>query len=368
MAEAEDFRYMAEALRLAQQGRYTTQPNPQVGCLLVAGGEVVGAGWHTRAGTPHAEILALQAAGERARGSTAYVTLEPCNHHGRTPPCSVALLGAGVRRVVCGSLDPNPHAAGGLARLAAAGVAVESGVLAEAAERLNKGFFSRMSRARPWLRLKLAMSLDARTAMADGESRWISSEASRRDVQRLRAGACAVLTGLSTVLHDDPRLDLRLTPGELGIQGEVRQPLRVILDPRLRTPRTAKILQPPGEVLLLTAQEQPAHGFPAGVSVEATSTSGPRLDLTEVLRLLARRQLGLVQAECGATLAGALITAGLVDELLLYLAPHLMGSQARGLALLPQLQRMSQRLSWRLIDERRVGPDLRLTLVPAGAE
>lgn len=359
---------MAQALRLARKGRYTTQPNPQVGCVLVRDGEMVGSGWHARAGAPHAELLALSAAGGRARGATAYITLEPCNHQGRTPPCSAALLAAGVRRVVCAVLDPNPAAAGGLARLAAAGVAVEMGVLRQAAEALNRGFFSRLTRGRPWVRLKLAMSLDARTAMASGESRWISSEASRRDVQRLRAEACAVLTGVATVSADDPRLDVRLSSAELGIEGEVRQPLRVILDPRLRTPRQARALAPPGEVLLLSTGQRAGDGYPVGVSVSVVPAVGERLQLPAVMALLAQRELGLVQVECGENLAGALIAAGLVDELVLYLGPHLMGSAARGLAALPHLQRMSQRLPWRLIDERRVGPDLRLTAVPGERE
>lgn len=364
MADADDYRYMAQALRLAARGRYTTQPNPHVGCLVVADGRVVGTGWHEVAGQPHAEVLALEAAGARAAGATVYTTLEPCNHHGRTPPCTEALAKAGVARVVCGSLDPNPAAAGGLQWLAARGIRVEAGVLASQSERLNKGFYSRIRWARPWVRLKVAVSLDGRTAMADGESQWISGEAARRDVQRLRAQACAILTGVGTVIADDPRLDVRLDSDALGVAGEVRQPLRVILDPSLRTPPDARVLAPPGRVLILTGPAHSTARFPAGTDIRSLDPGG-RPALEHVMSTLAGMQIGLLHVECGQTLAGALVEADLVDELVLYLAPHLMGSEGRALANLPGLKRMAQRLPWRLQEQRRVGADLRITAVPA---
>ncbi len=367
MADADDYRFMAQALRIAARGRYTTQPNPQVGCLVVRDGQVVGSGWHVAAGQPHAEVLALEAAGSDAAGATVYSTLEPCNHHGRTPPCTQALLKAGVARVVCGSLDPNPAAAGGLQWLAARGISAEAGVLAMQSEALNRGFYSRIRRGRPWVRLKVAVSLDGRTAMADGESQWISGEAARRDVQRLRAQACAILTGVGTVLADDPRLDVRLAAAELGAAGEVRQPLRVILDSSLRTPITARVLAPPGRVLILTGPAHATESYPPGVEIRSLNPQG-RPELRDVMGTLAGMQVGLVHVECGQTLAGALIEAGLVDELVLYLAPHLMGSQARALACLPSLKRMAQRLQWRLTEQRRVGADLRITAVPARVE
>ncbi len=263
-----DHRHMARALKLGERGLYTTDPNPRVGCVLVRAGEFVGEGWHCRAGAPHAEVHALQQAGERARGATAYVTLEPCCHHGRTPPCSEALVAAGVTRVVAALRDPNPRVAGGgLAQLAAAGVAVEDGVMADAATTLNLGFISRMTRGRPWVRVKLAMSLDGRTALANGVSQWITGEAARRDVQYWRARSSAILTGSGTVLADDPSLTVRLAAGELSphclenvdpATVAVRHPLRVVADARLRTPPQARLLNTPGAVLIATGAAAPA--------------------------------------------------------------------------------------------------------------
>src|SRR6056297_2282103 len=283
---------MARALRLAERGRYTTAPNPRVGCVLVRGGAVVGEGWHERAGGPHAEIVALAAAGAAARGATAYVSLEPCCHHGRTGPCTEALIEAGVARVVYGADDPNPRVAGeGAARLRAAGIDVAGGLLAAQSERLNAGFLLRMRHGRPRVTLKIASSLDGATAMASGESRWITGDAARRDVQRLRAASGAILTGIGTVLADDPRLTVR---GE-AFGAAPRQPLRVVLDSRLRTPADAKVLAGTGAVLALLAQ----------------------------------REINDVLVEAGPELCGAFLAAGLVDELVIYLAPHIMGSETR---------------------------------------
>jgi diaminohydroxyphosphoribosylaminopyrimidine deaminase/5-amino-6-(5-phosphoribosylamino)uracil reductase len=356
---ARDARHMARALRLATRGLNTTDPNPRVGCVVALGDEVVGEGFHERAGGPHAEAVALAAAGGRARGATAYVTLEPCSHHGRTPPCADALVAAGVARVVYAAGDPDPRVnGGGAARLRAAGIEVASGVLERSARNLNAGFFSRIERGRPWVRLKLACSLDGRTALASGDSRWITSEAARADVQRLRARASVVLTGIGTVLADDPRLDVRLG-------GATRQPLRVVLDPRLETPPAARILQPPGEALVLACAAGRLDARPlqaAGARVETLPGEPAALDLEMVLARLAALEVNEVHAECGATLAGALLAAALVDEIVVYLAPVLLGEESRPLASLGPIASMQERLRLEIVSERRVGPDLRLVL------
>lgn len=396
--------HMARAIRLASQGLYTTDPNPRVGCVIVKDGEAVGEGWHRRAGGPHAEPIALAAAGAAARGATAYVSLEPCCHHGRTPPCTEALLAAGVARVVVAMTDPNPLVAGsGLDRLRAGGVAVEQGLLEAEARRLNPGFIKRMERGLPYVRVKLAASLDGRTAMASGESQWITSAAARRDVQFLRARSSAILTGLGTLLADDPSLNVRLTPAELpglGPDEAVRQPLRVVVDSHLRTPPTARLLALPGQTLIVCldseakglapgepeADRAPAWdrdldqgGPPSGwdakraACLEAAGAGilrvppGPGgVDLEALLGYLARMEINEVLIEAGATLAGSALQAGLVDELVLYLAPHLMGDAGRGLFHLPGLERMSDRLALRIQDLRGIGPDLRVTAVRQG--
>ncbi len=356
---ANDYRQMARALTLAQRGLYSADPNPRVGCVLIKDNRVVGEGWHERAGEAHAEVMALEAAGERARGATAYVTLEPCCHHGRTPPCTDALLAAGVVRVVAAMSDPNPQVAGkGLAILRAAGVAVECGFMEAEARALNPGFIQRMIRQRPFLRVKLAMSLDGRTALASGASQWLTGAAARQDVQRLRARSSAILTGSGTVLADDPHLNVRLPE-------TARQPLRVLLDTRLRTPPTARTLQLPGAVLIFTA----AVNAPRQAALQATGAEIVRipqtdrgLDLAAVMAELARRECNEVQVESGPTLAGALLQAGLIDELILYLAPLLLGDQARGLFHLPELNRMSERTELEILETRMVGKDWRLRL------
>ena len=352
---------MAQALRLAERGLYTTQPNPRVGCVIAHGAEVVGQGWHRRAGEPHAEVFALREAGDRARGATAYVTLEPCAHHGRTPPCADALIAAGVKRVVIAVEDPFPQVDGrGMARLLAAGIAVESGLMREAARELNIGFFSRIERNRPWVCVKLAMSLDGRTALADGESKWITGEAARADVQRWRARSSAILSGSGTVLADDPRLTVRLPKGEQFIP-----PWRVVLDRCLRTPAGSHVLD--GAVPTLVLHDPAAFHVDerfGRVEQMTVPVQGNALDLAAVLALLAGRGCNEVHVEAGPTLCGALFAAGLVDELLLYVAPLLLGDSARSLLQLPTLSDMARRWQLQVIDQRQVGSDWRLRLRP----
>ncbi len=324
-----DQHYMARAIRLAARGVYTTHPNPNVGCVLVNDGAVVGEGWHRQAGGPHAEVFALQQAGERARGATVYVTLEPCSHHGRTPPCVGALVAAGVGRVMVAMQDPNPRVAGrGMQGLRDAGIAVQAGLLEDQARALNPGFISRMQRGRPWVRVKLAASLDGRTAMASGESKWISGAAARQDVQRLRARSSAILTGIGTVLADDPALNVRLDVQQLCGVEPLRQPLRVVLDPELDMPAQAQMLSLPGQTLIFTSVSDPRRyaGLQQnGAEIALVAGARGQLDLSAVLEQLAAREINEVLLECGPTLAGAFLQAGLVDELIVYLAPHLMG-------------------------------------------
>lgn len=357
----DDYRHMARALMLARRGLYGADPNPRVGCVLVREGQVIGEGWHERAGEPHAEVNALEAAGDRARGATAYVTLEPCCHHGRTPPCTDALLNAGIIRMVAAMPDPNPQVAGrGLTQLREAGVAVECGLLEAEARALNPGFIQRMTQGRPFVRLKLAMSLDGRTALASGESQWLTDEAARQDVQRLRARSSAILTGIGTVLADDPGLNVRLLEAS-------RQPLRVILDTELRTPPAARTLQLPGSTLIFTAATDTAVQAPlqaAGAEIAVIPRREWGLSLPAIMTELARRECNEIHVECGPTLAGALLQAELVDELVVYMAPLLLGDKARGLFQLPELTRMSQRIELEILEARAVGRDWRLRLKP----
>lgn len=350
---------MARALRLAERGAWTTRPNPMVGCVLAHGDEVVGEGWHQRQGGPHAEVFALEAAGERARGATAYVTLEPCAHTGHTGPCADALVGAGVSRVVSAMRDPFPQVDGsGFERLRAAGIEVSHGLMEAAAKALNRGYLSRVVRGRPWLRVKLAMSLDGHTALASGESKWISGEASRRDVMRWRARAGALMTGSGTVMADDPQLTVRLDEG-----ADFVPPLRVVLDPGLATVARGRIREGDAPTLYVhAANAKPPRGFSSDrVAVPAV---GNTLDLASVLRVLAARGINEVQVEAGATLAGAFMQAGLVDEVLLYMAPVLLGAQARPLFAGLDIHDMTQRMALRIEDIVSVGDDLRLRLVP----
>lgn len=359
---------MAQALRLARRGRYTTHPNPRVGCVLVKSGRVVGEGFHLSAGSPHAEINALRAAGSRSKGATAYVTLEPCCHQGRTPPCSEALVSAGIIRAVVAMEDPNPLVSGGgIKAMRQAGINVECGVLASEACELNTGFISRMQRRRPWVRLKSAISVDGKTAMANGESQWITGEAARRDVQYLRAGCSAIMTGSATVIADDPSMNVRLSSEDLGIGGKVRQPLRVILDTVLRVPPQAKIFSPPGRCLVLTACEESRRIESlrsAGAEVVNIPRSAKGLQLSEVMRFLCEREINELHVEAGPVLGGALVGEGLVDEFMVYMASHLMGDQARGLVNLPHLHSMTQRIALRFRDIRVIGDDLRISMTP----
>ena len=366
MTPVNDHSYMARALRLAERGLLTTDPNPRVGCVLVKAGRIVGEGWHERTGEPHAEVHALQEAGDLAAGATAYVTLEPCCHQGRTPPCTEALIAAGVARVVAAMEDPNPQVAGkGLSVLRQAGIDTRSGVLAAEAEQLNTGFVMRMRQGRPRVRCKLAMSVDGRTAMASGESQWITGEAARRDVHRLRAHSSAIMTGIETVLADDPSLTAR-PGGETG--DDIRQPVRIILDSRLRTPPDAKLLQMPGKTLLITGvadADKTARLTRKGVEVVTLPLKDERLDLPAVLQYLGTLEMNAVHLEAGATLCGALLQAALIDELVIYMAPHLMGNAARGLFVLPGLERMEQRIQLSINDIRAVGEDWRITATVA---
>jgi len=353
-----DHQHMAHALRLAERAAYTARPNPMVGCVIARDEVVVGEGWHQRTGGPHAEVFALRQAGEQARGATAYVTLEPCAHHGRTPPCALALIDAGVSRVVAAMRDPFPKVdGGGFVLLREAGIEVAEGLMAAQARELNHGFLSRIERGRPWVRVKLAASLDGRTAMADGSSKWITGAAAREDVQHWRARAGAILTGAATVLADDPMLTVRLA------DTEVLPPLRVVLDARLRSLECARVREGGAPTLYV---HDAAVSPPDAADAEFASVPSHdgRLDLGAVLTLLAERGINEVHTEAGATLAGALLAGGWVDELLLYQAPTLLGEQ--GLPLLSGLgiHAMDQQRRMRVVDQRLVGSDLRLLLRP----
>ena len=346
---------MTRALKLAARGLYTTAPNPRVGCVLVKGGHVIGEGWHERAGGPHAEVLALAAAREPVHGATAYVTLEPCAHHGRTPPCANALVEARVARVVAAMEDPNPLVSGqGFAILKAAGVEVASGLLQAEAEEVNIGFASRMRRGRPWVRMKIAASLDGRTALSNGQSRWITGEAARRDGHRWRARACAVLTGIGTVKEDNPQLTVR------GVRTP-RQPLRIVVDSRLETPLGAKVL---GAGTLIAAASRDEARTQAlqerGAQVTICPNAAGKVDLAELMRELGRRELNEIHVEAGYKLNGSLLAAGLVDELLIYFGPHILGDAARGMFHLPALEDLAGRHSFEVREVRRIGEDVRI--------
>ena len=355
-----DHVHMAHALRLAERGLHTTQPNPRVGCVIARGETVLGTGWHPQAGQPHAEVFALREAGESARGATAYVTLEPCAHHGRTPPCADALIAAGVGRVVIAHEDPFDKVAGkGIEKLRAAGIGVQLGLMRDAAHELNIGFFSRIQRGRPWVRVKLAMSLDGRTGLADGSSKWITGEAARADVQRWRARASAILSASGTVLADDPRLTVRLPEGEAFVP-----PLRAILDTTLRTPAGATVLDAQAPTLLFHAPDVdiPAHLHDVR-RVEIRRDAGG-LDLRAALHWLALNDVNEVHVEAGPVLCGALLAQGLADELLIYVAPILLGNTARPMLHLPPLDDMASRWKLETVDRRQVGDDMRLLMRP----
>ncbi|MCB1958096.1 MAG: bifunctional diaminohydroxyphosphoribosylaminopyrimidine deaminase/5-amino-6-(5-phosphoribosylamino)uracil reductase RibD [Rhodocyclaceae bacterium] len=355
---------MAEALRLAERGLHSTSPNPRVGCVIVRDGERVGKGWHERAGEAHAEVHALRAAGARAAGATAYVSLEPCAHHGRTPPCTDALIAAGVRRVVAAMQDPNPAVSGrGLAQLAEAGIETACGLLGEAALALNCGFVSRMQRGRPWLRVKLATSLDGRTALSNGTSQWITGAAARADGHRWRARSCAVLTGIGTLLADDPQLTVRAIRTD-------RQPIRVVIDSQLRTPLGARVLEG-GRTLIYCADASPertaALQARGATVLSLPDESGQQVDLWAMLRSLADQGVNEILSEAGATLNGALVASGCADELLVYLAPRMLGHLARSGLELPDYESLEAPPRWTMADVRQLGDDLRVILRPASA-
>lgn len=361
---AADLRHMTRALELARRGLFSTHPNPRVGCVIVKDGQVVGEGWHERAGEAHAEIVALAAAGAKARDATLYVTLEPCCHQGRTPPCTDALIAAGVRRVVAAMQDPSPQVAGsGFTQLRKAGIETSFGVLETEAQLLNRGFISRMTRGRPWLRIKLGMSLDGRIAAPNGESRWITGESAREDVHRLRAEAGAVMTGIGTVLADDPALNVRL-PGEWAA------PVRIVLDSRLRMPVSARMLALPGRTVILTSASEGCDTGQAltgaGAELQHLPAVAGRLDLRSALERLGRLQLNELLVEAGPTLTGALLEADLADELIIYLAPCLLGDRAPGIATLPQINTLAQRLPLHIDDVRAIGTDWRIMARPGG--
>ena len=359
---------MARALDLARRGLYSTDPNPRVGCVIARGERIVGEGWHRYAGEPHAEIHALDAAGAECAGATAYVTLEPCRHSARTGPCTRALIEAGIAKVVAATRDPDPRVAGrGLAELAAAGIEVKAGLLEAQARRLNRGFISRHERDRPWVRCKLAATLDGRTAAASGESRWITGEAARADVHRLRAQAGAVLTGIGTLLADDPRLDARVEDA-----GCLAPPIRIIADSRLRTPPTARALSAPGGILIATADLMATPGgaarvqplVDAGAELVSLPDGLGRVSLDALMTALAERGVNEVHTECGPTLAGALLESALVDEVVVYLAPALLGDAARGMFTLPGAAAMGDRVRLEITGVTRIGADLRIDAIP----
>jgi diaminohydroxyphosphoribosylaminopyrimidine deaminase/5-amino-6-(5-phosphoribosylamino)uracil reductase len=355
---AADHGFMARALQLARRGLFSTAPNPRVGCVLVRDGRVIAEGWHEKAGLPHAEaaaIAALATAGGNARGATAYVTLEPCSHFGRTPPCADALIAAGVSRVVAAMQDPNPLVAGqGLAKLAAAGVAVESGLLAAEAQELNIGFVSRMTRGRPWLRLKVAASLDGKTALNNGVSQWITGADARRDAHAWRARSCAVLTGIGTVKDDNPRLTVREVE-------TTRQPLRVVIDSRLETPADAAVLEG-GKVLIAAAADgERGDALRArGAEIVLLPNAQGKVDLHALLRELGRRGVNEVLAEAGTRLNGSLLREDCVDELLIYQAPILIGDAGRGMFGLAELADLAGVTRLNIIERRAVGADFRI--------
>lgn len=355
---AADHAYMAQALRLAARGLNTTTPNPRVGCVIVKDGEVIGEGWHEKAGEPHAEINALRKVGagttaNRAAGCTAYVTLEPCSHHGRTPPCADALIAAGVARVVAAMRDPNPLVAGrGLEKLRAAGIEVASGLLEAEARELNIGFVARMTRGKPWLRLKVAASLDGRTALANGKSQWITGPDARRDVHAWRARSCAMLTGIGTVKDDDPRLTVRDVE-------TTRQPLRVVVDSRLEISPGAAILEG-GNCLIACAVDDSAKAAQlraSGADVVVLPNARGKVDLPALMLELGRRGINEVMTEAGAKLNGSLLREGCVDELLIYQAPLLLGDAARGMADIGELAELAEAVRLNVVERRPVGAD-----------
>ncbi|WP_229359820.1 bifunctional diaminohydroxyphosphoribosylaminopyrimidine deaminase/5-amino-6-(5-phosphoribosylamino)uracil reductase RibD [Ferrimonas aestuarii] len=362
-----DIRSMARALELARRGQYSTHPNPAVGCVIVKDGEVVGEGFHPKAGEPHAEVFALRQAGYKAIGATAYVTLEPCSHYGRTPPCAEALINLGVSRVVAAMVDPNPQVAGrGMRMLQEAGIKAQSGLMEAESRAINPGFIKRMESGRPLIRIKLAASIDGGTALANGQSQWITGPEARADVQRLRLESGAVITGADSVLMDNPSMNVRPSqlPTHIELPDNWHHPLRVVVDGQGRLSPDLKLFQIEQPILL--ASHQPSrHNWPAHVDCWQGPKLSDKLDLNAIVAELAERQVNSVLVESGARLAGAFIAAGLWDELIVYQAPKMMGDSSRGLVHLPEFSTMSEVPEFKFKDVRRVGQDLRLTLVRA---
>lgn len=359
---SDDARFMAKALKLAERGRWTTAPNPSVGCVLVKQGQIIGEGWHLVAGSPHAEIHALRMAGERARGATAYVTLEPCSHHGRTGPCADALIDAGIKRVVCAITDPNPKVAGqGIAKLIAAGVGCQAGLMQAEAERLNRGFFKRMRSGRPFVTVKLGASVDGRIALKNGDSQWITGEAARRDVQRLRASVQAILTGSGTLLADDPNLTVRLPESywPADVRAHVKAPTRVLLDSQAQLRATHHLADERAPTWVFHCQPRP-DAWP--ISLQSTQVA--TIDLPEVLSDLAGQGVNELLVEAGPRLSGAFVAAGLVDELVLYVAPMAIGHSGQAALHLPEFAALADCPRFSLADCRQIGEDLRLTYRP----
>ncbi len=356
MVAAADHEFMGQALELAGRGLYTTTPNPRVGCVIARDGVLVGRGWHEKAGLAHAEVLALKEAGDRARGATLYVNLEPCSHHGRTPPCVDAIVAAGIKRVIAAMQDPNPKVAGsGFTRLRAAGIGIEHGLKENEARELNIGFIARMTRGRPWVRMKIAASLDGRTALANGKSQWITGEPARADGHRWRARACAILTGFGTVRDDDPQLNVR------GVDTP-RQPLKIVVDSKFETSPSARLLKE-GKTLVVGAvndAKRIASLKGAGAEVVIIPNDGGKVELFRLMEELARRELNEIHVEAGTKLNGSLLQAGVVDELLVYLAPRVIGDSGRGMFGLPQLTDLSQTTALKIREVERIGEDLRI--------
>ena len=365
-----DAHYMSRAVQLARLGRYTTRPNPNVGCVIVKDGRVIGEGYHRKAGEPHAEINALLQAGDGARDATVYVSLEPCSHTGRTPPCANALIEASVKRVVIAMTDPNPEVSGnGIARLRDAGIEVTENVLGASARQLNRGFIKRMQSGLPHVRLKLAASLDGRTAMANGESKWITGVQARADVHRMRASVGAIITGSGTVAADDPELDFRIKEfSQLSheIPQETEQPLKVIVDSALKIPLNSRILHRPDHVVIATIAGNANRDrlLKAGLSINEYEPDNGRVPLGNLLEDLAARDINDVMIEAGSGLAGAFLGGKLVDEVVIYMAPHIMGDAAMGMFGLPGLERMENRISMNIDDIRAVGENWRIIATP----
>ncbi|MXP56233.1 bifunctional diaminohydroxyphosphoribosylaminopyrimidine deaminase/5-amino-6-(5-phosphoribosylamino)uracil reductase RibD [Pantoea sp. Mhis] len=364
-----DYYYMLRALKLAQRGRFTTTPNPNVGCVIVSDNKIIGEGWHHRTGEPHAEIYALQMAGQKAKGSTVYITLEPCSHYGYMPPCCHALVASDVSRVVVAMQDPNPQVSGkGLTFLQEAGIEVNCGIMRKSAEALNYGFLKRMRTGLPWIQLKLACSLDGKTAMNNGDSYWITSIASRRDVQYLRAQSSAILTSSVTVINDNPSLTVRWNELDEKIRDQldernIRQPVRIVIDSQQQITTKHRLINQPGETWLMR-QKIDKKKWPHNVKQIVVPLCGEKLDLIAMMMLIGKRQINNILVEAGAHLAGSLIQARLIDELIIYLSPKLFGDKARSLCILPELKYLKDAVQLSFKDIRMIGSDIRLILTP----